>query len=156
MRGREQENAVSASWKLFGKVARICHWLESTFCVFVGVWRKYKKWNYIKIGNVYYRIVYFFVCVCVCISLSAVSVSLEPQGLYPTRLLCPWNSPGKNTGVDCHPFFRGSSWPRGWTWVSTLQVHSLPSEPPGNVSVTSHLIPSLLLESFHNGMIISF
>ena len=20
----------------------------------------------------------------------------------PTRLLCPWNSPGKNTGVDCH------------------------------------------------------
>ena len=20
----------------------------------------------------------------------------------PTRLLCPWNFPGKNTGVDCH------------------------------------------------------
>ena len=20
----------------------------------------------------------------------------------PTRLLCPWDSPGKNTGVDCH------------------------------------------------------
>ena len=22
--------------------------------------------------------------------------------LYPTRLLCAWNSPGKNTGVGCH------------------------------------------------------
>ena len=21
---------------------------------------------------------------------------------YPARLLCPWNSPGKNTGVGCH------------------------------------------------------
>ena len=25
--------------------------------------------------------------------------SLQPRGLYPTRLLCPWDSPGKNTGV---------------------------------------------------------
>lgn len=49
------------------------------FYMFVGVWRKYKKWTYLKIGNVSYRIVYF--CVCVCISLSAVSDSLEPQGL---------------------------------------------------------------------------
>ena len=22
--------------------------------------------------------------------------------LYPARLLCPWNSLGKNTGADCH------------------------------------------------------
>ena len=31
-----------------------------------------------------------------------VSDSLQPHGLYPTRLLCPWDSPGKNTGVGCH------------------------------------------------------
>ena len=30
------------------------------------------------------------------------SDSLWPCGLEPTRLLCPWNSPGKNTGVGCH------------------------------------------------------
>ena len=24
----------------------------------------------------------------------------DPRGLYPARLLCPWDSPGKNTGVD--------------------------------------------------------
>ena len=27
---------------------------------------------------------------------------LQPHGLQPTRLLCPWDSPGKNTGVGCH------------------------------------------------------
>ena len=31
-----------------------------------------------------------------------VSDFLQPHGLYPTRFLCPWNSPGKNTGVGCH------------------------------------------------------
>ena len=30
------------------------------------------------------------------------SDSLPLYGLQPTRLLCPWNSPGKNTGVGCH------------------------------------------------------
>ena len=33
---------------------------------------------------------------------SVVSSSLSPYGLQPARLLCPWNSPGKNTGVGCH------------------------------------------------------
>ena len=30
---------------------------------------------------------------------SVMSDSLRPHGLYPTRLLCPWNSPAKNTRV---------------------------------------------------------
>ena len=36
------------------------------------------------------------------ISCSVMSSSLPPHGLQPTRLLCPWNSPGKNIGVGCH------------------------------------------------------
>ena len=32
---------------------------------------------------------------------SFVSDSLQPRGLQLTRLLCPWDSPGKNTGVGC-------------------------------------------------------
>ena len=32
---------------------------------------------------------------------------LRPQGLQPTRLLCPWNPPGKNTGVNCHSLLQG-------------------------------------------------
>ena len=27
---------------------------------------------------------------------------LQPYGLWSSRLLCPWDSPGKNTGVGCH------------------------------------------------------
>ena len=30
------------------------------------------------------------------------SDSLRPYGLQPTRLLHPWDSPGKSTGVGCH------------------------------------------------------
>ena len=33
---------------------------------------------------------------------SGVSDSLQPHGLWPVRLLCPWDSPGKDTGVACH------------------------------------------------------
>ena len=28
--------------------------------------------------------------------------SVQPQRWQPTRLPCPWDSPGKNTGVGCH------------------------------------------------------
>ena len=28
--------------------------------------------------------------------------TLRPHGRQPTRLPCPWDSPGKNTGVGCH------------------------------------------------------
>ena len=30
------------------------------------------------------------------------SNSLRPHRRQPTRLPCPWDSPGKNTGVGCH------------------------------------------------------
>ena len=33
---------------------------------------------------------------------SVVSHSSRPQGLQPTRLLCPWDFPDKTTGVRCH------------------------------------------------------
>ena len=36
------------------------------------------------------------------VSPSTVLDSLGPRGLQLARLLCPWNSPGKNTGVGCN------------------------------------------------------
>ena len=30
------------------------------------------------------------------------SISLWPHGLQPASHLCPWDFPGKNTGVGCH------------------------------------------------------
>ena len=40
-------------------------------------------------------------------SRSVVSNSLGSCELYPTRLLCPWDSPGKSTGVGCHFLLQG-------------------------------------------------
>ena len=39
---------------------------------------------------------------------SAVSDSLRPHGLQPARLLCPWDSPGKSTGVGGHSLLQGT------------------------------------------------
>ena len=36
-------------------------------------------------------------CVCVCVYAQS-CLTLRPHGLYPTRLLYPWDFPGKNTG----------------------------------------------------------
>ena len=41
---------------------------------------------------------------CVC---SVASDSLWPCGPQPTRLLCPWDIPGKNAGVGCHFLLQG-------------------------------------------------
>ena len=50
-------------------------------------------------------------CVCVCVrarvSYLVVSNTLQLHGLEPARLLCPWNSPGKNIGVGCHFLLQG-------------------------------------------------
>ena len=40
-------------------------------------------------------------------SCKVVSDPLWPHGLWPSRLLCPWDSPGKNTGVGCHFLLQG-------------------------------------------------
>ena len=39
---------------------------------------------------------------CCCKVTSVVSNSVQPHRRQPTRLPCPWDSPGKNTGVGCH------------------------------------------------------
>ena len=42
-------------------------------------------------------------CCCRCCQVaSVVSDSVRSHRQQPTRLLCPWDSPGKNTGVSCH------------------------------------------------------
>ena len=48
--------------------------------------------------------------ICTCVhakSLQSYPTLLRHYGLYPTRLLCPWDSPGNNTGVGCHVLLQG-------------------------------------------------
>ena len=41
-------------------------------------------------------------------------------GLQPSRLLCPWTSPGKNTGVGCHFLLQGIFPTQGSSQVSCI------------------------------------
>ena len=64
------------------------------------------------------------------VSHSVISNSLQPH--EPAMLLCPWNSPGKKTGVGCHSFLQGNLpnpgiEPRS----SALQAGYLPSDLSG-------------------------
>ena len=54
---------------------------------------------------------------CTC---SVTSISLGPFGLWPPRLLCPLDFPGKNTGVGCHFLLQGIVLTQCWTWVSWI------------------------------------
>ena len=44
---------------------------------------------------------------CAVLSCSLVFDSWQPLGLQPARLPCPWDSPGKNTGVICQALLQG-------------------------------------------------
>ena len=48
---------------------------------------------------------------------SVVSSSSRPHGLQPTRLLCPWDFPGKSTGVGCHCIFQDVSIITHYSWI---------------------------------------
>ena len=61
---------------------------------------------------------------------------LQLQGLQPTRLLCPWDSPGKNTRVGCPVLLQGIFLTQRWNpcllpWQAdslaqaTWEAHSL-------------------------------
>ena len=55
------------------------------------------------------------------------------------RLLCPWDSPGKNTGVSCHALLQGV-FPTPGSNVHLLrllrwQAGSLPLAPPGKPNI---------------------
>ena len=91
---------------------------------------------------------------CACVPLSSghlvVSDSLRPHGLWPTRLLCPWDCPGKNTGVGCHASSRGSFNPGIKPRFLALQADSLPSEPlgkPKNTRVGSLSLPQGIFQA---------
>ena len=67
-------------------------------------------------------------------SCSVVSDSLRPHGLQPTRLLCPWDFPGKNTRAGCHFLLQGIFPTRGsnrqFLHLLHWQVYSLLLENP--------------------------
>ena len=86
---------------------------------------------------------------CVCSVASVVSDSLRFYGLLPTRLLCPWDSPGKNSEVCYHTLLQGF-FPTQGSNLHLLhllhwQVGSLPLAPPGKSNFILRLSSSELV-----------
>ena len=74
------------------------------------------------------QVTHLFVCECVCACVSVVSHSvvpdsLRPRGLQTARFLCPWDFPGKNTGVDCDFLLHGIFPTQGRNLYLLLLLH---------------------------------
>ena len=61
-----------------------------------------------------FKYIHIYVCVYICIHIYACVLSdfscvrfFMTYELLPAKLLCPWDSPGKNTGVGCHALLQG-------------------------------------------------
>ena len=75
------------------------------------------------------------------LSRSVMSHSMWPHGLQPARLLCPWDSPGKNTGVGCHFLLQGIFTTQGlYPGLLSLQIQG-----PNNWATTISAYPGMFL-----------
>ena len=78
---------------LFGSSAHFS--INQVIFLYWVVWSDY-------IVSTVYRINPLVIIVVVVMLVAQSCLTLRPHGLYPARLLCPWDSPGKNTGMGCH------------------------------------------------------
>ena len=64
---------------------------------------------------------------------------VQPYGQQPARLLCPWGSSGKNTGVGCRALLQGTFLTQG----SNLRLAYLPTLTGGffTTSATWEALP---------------
>ena len=83
---------------------------------------------------------FFVVVYCCCLASKLCPILLQPHGLYPARVLCPWNFPSKNTGVGCHFLLQGI--------FLTLQVNSLPPNYQGSPFPVFTIIQSVEMNIF--------
>ena len=93
------------------------------------------------------------------VSRSLLLDSVRPGGPQPARLLCPWDSPGGNTGVGCRVLLQGpGSLPQSWSGapgevgaassVHAARVSGLSSQARGGQSRPG-LTSSPLSDLFH-------
>ena len=80
----------------------------------------------------------------VCYAASVVSASLQPHGLQPVRLLCPYDSPGNSSGVGCRALLQGILPTKG----SHSHLLHLPALA-GGFFITSAIWEGLQRDKFH-------
>ena len=86
-------------------------------------------------------------CCCCCSDGQLYLTLLRPHGLQPTRLLCRWDSPGKNIGVDCHALLQGIFPTEGSNLRLLRLLHwqagTLPLAPPGKPHSTLQVFSNI-------------
>ena len=94
-------------WILSAVVLKSRLWFDN-FYIHISPWIAPAKLHLLQRQSLSERVL----CMLHCCSATIVPDSLWPYGLWSSRLLCPWDSPGKNTGIGCHALLQKSSWPR--------------------------------------------
>ena len=97
-------------------------------------WTQLSDWTELNFFVISSLLLISGVCVCVCVhACSVMSNSLQPHGLKPTNLLCPWDFPSKHTGVWCLFLLQGTFQTQRWDRIACLQhekAGSLSLAPP--------------------------
>ena len=90
----------------------------------------------------YISLHYIYVFIYMYMEVPVMSDSLGPYGPSLARLLCPWDSPGKNTRVGCHALLQrifptqGSN--QHFLCLLHWQAGSLPLAPPGKPLISPY------------------
>ena len=97
---------------------------------------------------------------CCCQVASVVSDSVQPHRRQPTRLPCPWESPGKNAGVGCHLLLQGmeekseSEFAQLCPTLSDPMERSLPGSSVHGIFQARVLEQGAIAFSVHGGLVV--
>ena len=94
-----------------------CEYLWSPLCeTFTYIWIYLNIMSYFwhvflfPQANCFYSLLFRKIRVTLCMHAKSLQLcsTLQLYGLQPTRLHCPWDSPGKDPGVGCHALLQGN------------------------------------------------
>ena len=77
------------------------------------------------------------------------SNSLQPYELQPARLLCPWDSPGKNIGMDCHALLQGIFLTQALNLCPLCPLHGSQDLPDTGTEPVSPTSPAFLTQALN-------
>ena len=99
-----------------------------------GLYAFANPWSRVEVAIREWHVVIFMLPLHACLVTQSYQ-TLRPFGLYPARLLSPWDSPGRTTGVGCHSLLHGIflTWRSNPCLLHLLQwqAGSLSLVPPG-------------------------
>ena len=99
---------------------KICYWTFKPFCL---LRKRNQGWGWCSM--IQSQLLSYVRIFWETVSCSVVFDSLQPHRLQPTRLLCPRDFPGKNTGVGCY-FFLQEIFPTQGLNLGLLHCRQMP------------------------------